>query len=255
MYQINYCDYNACNRDCDMIYRPGGSGDYLFLLLMTPMKFYLEKEMTITRPMACILYSPGVPQHYQSVRKFKNSYIHFSAPQGFLKEYDLVTNIVCYPQHADELNHIIRKIHTEYLSKDLYYQEKMNAYMDELFITLARCLRTDHGLPDTAPLLYQDFQRARLRILSSCEQQWDAAAMAALVNLSKSQFYHYYTLFFHTTPKAELINARIDKAKYLLSNEALQIQQVSQLSGFQNLSHFTRCFKKLCGCSPSRWGK
>ena len=149
----------------------------------------------------------------------------------------------------------MRKINTEYLSKDLYYREKMNAYMDELFITLARNLRTEHGLPDTAPLLYHDFQIARLRILSSCEQQWDAAAMAALVNLSKSQFYHYYTMFFHTTPKAELINARIDKAKYLLSNEALQIQQVAELSGFQNLSHFTRCFKKLCGCSPSRWGK
>ena len=48
-FQINYCDYNHSNMDCDMINRPNGSGDYLFLYFLTPMKVYFGQEMTIAQ--------------------------------------------------------------------------------------------------------------------------------------------------------------------------------------------------------------
>ena len=48
MFQVNYCEYNRSNADCDRIYRPGGSGDYLLLLLKTPMKCRLKGKLEIS---------------------------------------------------------------------------------------------------------------------------------------------------------------------------------------------------------------
>ena len=53
---IQFCEYNRSNPDADRIYRPQGSGDYLFLLLKTPMKVYQENGILITGENACILY-------------------------------------------------------------------------------------------------------------------------------------------------------------------------------------------------------
>ena len=86
---VNYCNFQYFNRDCDRIYRPGGSGDYLFLLLHSEMAFRLPEGAFQNRPGACILYTPGTPQDYQALRTFKNSYVHFSAPEDFVKSFCL----------------------------------------------------------------------------------------------------------------------------------------------------------------------
>ncbi len=49
MYRLNFCEYNRSNHDFDTIFRPGGSGDYLFLLFKSPMKVYLDDKIIITK--------------------------------------------------------------------------------------------------------------------------------------------------------------------------------------------------------------
>ena len=53
-FSIQFCEYNYSNPDYDQIYRPNGSGDYLFLLFKTPMKVYLDKKLSISGENACI---------------------------------------------------------------------------------------------------------------------------------------------------------------------------------------------------------
>ena len=55
MIDLHFCEYNRSNQDYDTIFRPSGSGDYLLLLLKTPMKVYLKEGLTVTRENACIL--------------------------------------------------------------------------------------------------------------------------------------------------------------------------------------------------------
>ena len=50
-FSIQFCEYNYSNPDYDQIYRPNGSGDYLFLLFKTPMKVYLDKSSVFPRKM------------------------------------------------------------------------------------------------------------------------------------------------------------------------------------------------------------
>ncbi len=91
MFQVDYCEYNRTNADCDRIYRPGGSGDYLLLLLKTPMKCRLKGKLEISGENALLLYAPGEAQDYQAVQKFRNSYVHFSTdlPLTEIRDPDL----------------------------------------------------------------------------------------------------------------------------------------------------------------------
>ena len=112
-FEIHFCEYNRQNPPKDRIYRPGGSGDYLFLLLKTPMKFYLNQELNLTRENACILYTPQTMQHYEAVQKFRNSYIHFSCSAPLAEHFRIPLNTIFYPGNPDEIDEYIRKIQEE----------------------------------------------------------------------------------------------------------------------------------------------
>ena len=58
MFCPGYCDYNRSNPDHDMINRPSGSGDYLFLYLITPMKIQFGSDTIVTKENAFLLYTP-----------------------------------------------------------------------------------------------------------------------------------------------------------------------------------------------------
>lgn len=254
MFHITYCDYNRSNPDYDKINRPNGSGDYLFLYFMTPMKVQLGTENIIAKEGAFLLYTPGHPQIYQAVKKFKNSFIHFtSESNAFLKQYDIPVNQAVYLSNPGAMNELLRNIYVENVTKMDYYAEQSDKLMHQLFILFSRQYHA-YGADTTLPSgLYSQFQKARIEILTHIDKDWNSENMAALTNLGTSQFYSYYKLFFNRSPKAELLDARIERAKYLLKVEALPVSQAAALSGFDNLSHFTRYFKKECGMTPSAY--
>jgi AraC-like DNA-binding protein len=253
MFIIDYCGYNIHNPDYDIIYRPNGSASYLFLLLLSPMNFYINGEKIQTKPGACILYAPGVLQKYQAVKEFYNSYVHFFAGEHDMKGFSFPLNKIFYPENTDNINWYIKKIHREYVIKPLHHQEMIHGLILQLMVDIDRDYLKSRCKEYTGSSLYSVFQALRLQMLMYCQEEWTIDRMCKMVNLEKSQFYSYYKLFFNTTPKAELLNARIDKAKYLLTNEALTINQIAQVSGFSDIYHFSRYFKKLCGCSPSQF--
>lgn len=50
-----------------------------------------------------------------------------------------------------------------------------------------------------------------------------------------------------------LNQTRIAKAKELLTDPALRIHEISEMVGFGDVTHFSRCFKKLVGQSPNEY--
>ena len=253
MFIGGYCGYNTHNMDCDIIYRPNGSANYLFLLILKPMIFVINEVEIVANPGACILYTPGFGQKYQAVKEFYNSFIHFDTDENFLAQYSFPVNTLFYPYNTDDINWYIKRIHKEYLIKSNHYQMQIHTLIIQLFIHIDCDCINNIQEPDSDSLLNSAFQSLRLQMLTYCEEDWPIKRICEIVNLEKSQVYFYYKLYFNKTPKGELIDARIDKAKYLLTNEALQINQVAHASGFSDIYHFSRCFKKICGCSPSKF--
>lgn len=255
MYILNFCEYSRSNNDYDTIFRPSGSGDYLFLQFKTPMKVYLNDKLTITKENACILYTPGCTQHYQAVRRFYNSYLHFSSDKNPAQTFQIPENTIFYPNDSMQIDSYFSRLQQEYFSNLPFRKESIHSLITLLFLSIARDMTEATVQKEDIGHLYTLFQSLRLQMLMECEKNWDVERLCKYVNLEKSQFYTYYRSFFSSTPKNDLLRARLEKAKNLLSNEALQVKEVAQLCGFQNQAHFTRYFKTYCGCPPGAYGR
>ena len=230
MITLHFCEYNRFNQDYDTIFRPGGSGDYLFLLLKTPMKIYLQEELIITKENACLLFTPQTPQHYQAVKRFCNSYLHFSSDLSPARQYGFPENEIFYPSNPVEIDSFIRSVQMEYFSLAEYRDEYIHCLISQMFISISRDLLHRADRKEDGENLYLLFQNLRLKMLSNCQEEWTIERLCQEVNLEKSQFYVYYHHFFSTTPKTDLLHVRMEKAKSLLSNEALQVQEACSTS-------------------------
>ena len=80
-------------------------------------------------------------------------------------------------------------------------------------------------------------------MLSHYEKEWTTEKLCQMANMEKSQFYSYYKQFFSSTPHSDLIEVRLDKAKNLLTNQALSIGQTAEICGFSNLVSFQPLFQ------------
>lgn len=78
-------------------------------------------------------------------------------------------------------------------------------------------------------------------------------AFAELCNRSVSSFRRDFQKCFKTNLSSWLLTVRVNHAAGLLSNTNLSVSQVALESGFENLSHFSRCFKDKIGFTPSQY--
>ena len=77
--------------------------------------------------------------------------------------------------------------------------------------------------------------------------------LAALCNISEVYFRKLFHYEFDRTPKQFLIDIRIDRAKQLLADGALKINEISDSCGFSNQYHFCRVFKQKTGLTPTEF--
>jgi len=77
--------------------------------------------------------------------------------------------------------------------------------------------------------------------------------MAGIANMSESNFTRIFKKETGIAPMEYLIRLRLDKAKMLLRAGAINITEISLQCGFNSLSHFSSCFTKHVGLSPSEY--
>lgn len=79
--------------------------------------------------------------------------------------------------------------------------------------------------------------------------------LAKLCNLSLSSFKREFKKVFNDSPANYILNAKLKKAKELLSVSNLPINEIAYETGFNDPLYFTRQFKKKVGVSPSVFRK
>ena len=76
---------------------------------------------------------------------------------------------------------------------------------------------------------------------------------ARLCNRSLSTFKQEFRNIFQTTPGKWLQEKRLEYSRYLLENSAFSINEIYELCGFENRSHFMRVFKSKYGFTPGKF--
>lgn len=79
--------------------------------------------------------------------------------------------------------------------------------------------------------------------------------LAEQCNLSEVYFRRLFIKSFGVTPKQYVIDARINKAKQMLTDGLLKIEAVAEACGFSSPYHFCRLFRQKTGVTPSAFAK
>lgn len=281
MFRTTFCGYNYHNPDKDIIYRPVGSGDYLFLHITSRMYFYFPDErkkeaisidgeyrhaeetvlierdgMKLYRSLAvpgdCILFSPGNIQYYEALTTFTNSFVHFTCDHAEIQGLQVNMNHLFHPTDDEMIVDCLRRIQFEYLSKQPRRERMIDLLIKQLLIASERgVMRPVEEVQQTE--MYSYLTSYRVNMLQRCQEEWSIDKICKETHLGRSQLYHYYKAFFHASPTDDIISARIDRAKHLLTNKELRILDVAKQCGFSNINHFNRYFKRELGMSPSRY--
>ena len=79
------------------------------------------------------------------------------------------------------------------------------------------------------------------------------ADMAAHMGMSKTLFYSRMKETLGCTPLNFILDLRIKRARQMLSLPGNNVSTVAYACGFSDPHYFSRCFKKVVGCSPTEY--
>jgi len=92
-------------------------------------------------------------------------------------------------------------------------------------------------------------------ILVNLHQELSVSSLASRVNQHPDYFSRLFKTFTGQRPVSYILEKRIERAQYLLATSRLAYSDIATQTGFDNLSYFSKSFKKLTGMSPSAYKK
>jgi AraC-like DNA-binding protein len=240
--------------------RPRVCGDVVFLHFLTPIRLLSRAGLRVEKPGACILYTPPHAQWYTSeLDEFNHNWFHMTGPDAVavLKRHGLPLNTVFRPHDTGFIAGELAAMQREKWRGDARWADAIALRLELFFLHLARASQKSAGgnLTRYKTDLREIFKALRVAIHENPTRAWRVPDMAKEVHLSPSRFAVLYREFFGTTPAQELIQARLDKATWLLMSTSMSVAAVAEDCGFNSLPYFSRLFRRRVGCTPREHGR
>ncbi len=240
-----------------LLHRSRGLNDYTFLHFWKPVKLIIGESEVLTHPNAVIIIDKLTPHHFTSPNvDLVHDWFHFSGDDAreTVLGSGLEFNTVYYPKTCGFITDFVKTIEAEFFGGEKHSAAVMDSTVRSLLLMIDR---RNESSGDELEVDYQtqaDFKALRRQVFSSLDKNWTIAHMAERVNLSESRFYALYKATFKTTPNQDLIVARMDYAKAILSqNHMMPIGEVAVKCGYANEFHFIRQFKAHVGMTPKKY--
>ena len=252
------CGNNTFHNNDFRHHLPHGMQFWVFLNMLTPHVINTDKGMQLTQPGDCIVYRPGQPRYLHcpdDLTSFRNNWVHFQGDQisQRMAQYKIPVRKLFVLKQAMPINNTIQEITYEFSQTRSYSEEMQSALVEMLLLHIARNImyRSDAQKLGTMQH-YDNFEHLRREMYLNPERDWTVLNMARRVFLGHNQFTSLYSKYYGTTPKRDLINARLQKAKSLLS-VSLTLREVSIACGFQNEYYFSRIFHQNVGVTAGQY--
>lgn len=253
--EINNIGIDFCHPTDFVISRPFGSGDYLVLIVKSRGYFTLDGREHLVSPGTVMVYKKGTPQIYRAAdEEYRNDWFHFEPTTGELSFIDALgiaydTPIPC--RNTTPLSALIKCLYQEKISANPHRAESIDLYFKLLMLKISECTRQSdpaHPFPH-----YEKLSRLRGDIYNTPQAGYTVSELADRLTMSDSYLQHLYRRVFGVSITADIITARIDRAKYLLSGTAYTVSVIANMCGYNNDVHFMRQFKALCGVTPTEY--
>jgi AraC-like DNA-binding protein len=238
--------------------RPHGLGQYLLLRFYTPMLVRSADGLVQGEPDDCLLYEPTFPQWFTGRGVgYIDDWAHITGPAmpELVRRYRVPVNRVFQPRELDFFSPMLEAINREMYRRELFWQHSVRMLVESLLMRLGRLANkqewSDLGPADLARA--EVLRSARMQVHERLEQRWTVASMAELAHVSASRFAVLYKKLFGVSPIEDLIDARLARARALLTNAGISVGEVAAQTGFASLCYFSRLFHRRVGCTPREY--
>lgn len=232
--------------------RPHGHPVYLFILVKTSARFFVENEWKNTPAGIAVIFKPGQRHLYGPAEDSRDaSYIddwmHISSSAPILPEHFPFGHPVLLHNPGDYYT-LFHLIHNEFYGAAPHKNTVLDSLTNALLNKLA-----DESNTVEYPALYYHLTALREKIYKNPQADWNIPDMARSLNISEGYLHSVYRHFFHTTCMNDVIKSRIQTACELLISTSKSVEQISESCGYHYTEHFIRQFKKETGVTPAKY--
>ncbi len=235
--------------------RAHGLGQYLLLRFYTPMLVRTVAGLVHGEPGDCLLYEPTFPQWFTGRGVgYIDDWVHIKGPAmpELVARYRVPANTLFRPREVDFFPSMLEAINRELHRRELFWQDSVRTLVEALLLRLGR-LANEQERFDLRPadLARADvFRSIRMQVHERLEERWAVPRMADLAHVSPSRFAVLYKKLFGVSPIEDLIDARLARARALLTNAGLSVGEAAAQTGFTSLCYFSRLFHRRVGSTP-----
>ncbi len=153
------------------------------------------------------------------------------------------------------------EIFSRFIDSILFYFENPELVSEEILVLkvkeLLLLLANTRDAPQVHSILANLFQPQTVQfkdvIHANIFNEIPMEELALLTNLSLSSFKREFKRVFNDSPANYIRTKRLEKAAELLKRSDEQVSAIAYDSGFNDLSHFSKLFKRKYGMAPSDW--
>jgi signal transduction histidine kinase/DNA-binding response OmpR family regulator len=103
----------------------------------------------------------------------------------------------------------------------------------------------------------EQFIRRALRVVEEHmdDPEFDVETFARAMGLSRASLFRKFKALSDNTPRDFIRDMRLERARQLLATGQLNVSETAARVGFSDLSHFSACFRKKFGETPSEFAR
>jgi AraC family transcriptional regulator len=177
--------------------------------------------------------------------------IFFNSSDFLINQYD-----------AQNSNLGLSLLHLENIIQSAPFQN--HQFTKETYFTLAENIVQDHIpifkklqslnsiKPATKNDLLKKIQRGKEYIDVHFKNQIDIKEIASIANMSEYHFFRIFKTVMGISPYQYILQLRLYYARQLMIEQDMPISEIATLAGFNDISNFSKTFKKEFGYSPSK---
>lgn len=254
--ELTNCGYDFRHLSNFRIERPNGIKDYLLLIIRSPAFVCINGETHYTKGHSVIIFNKNTPQFFGAHNgEFINDFVQFDANEedlAFLTEIGISFDTVMEFQYVYTLSTYVKQIFSERWSNNKNATKTIRFLIHLLLLKISDYYAAQ---PIINIHLTERLTILRNNIFSNPQNRWLVESLANSMSISPSYLHSRYKQLFGTSIKRDITFSRLEYSKYLLANTNHAVLDIAHMSGYENVEHYIRMFKKNAGCTPMQYRK
>ena len=224
---------------------------YFISYFETPYQYEFNGVLQTGNPGDVLLQPPHTEiYHGWEDGGFVNTWAYISSEEleKLLQAYPLAMNIPFPVGPENVLERFVQRATAENSVRATGWQDLLKSLLAQLVVDLyRRYQRIEAGI--------DQLERLREDMLCAPQKDWQLEQMANRCGYSVSRFCAVYKERFGSSPKQDVLQARLLQAQKMLCYTNQSVSEIAEACGFVYTPYFSKYFKRATGLSPKDYRK